>query len=302
VERRIWIGLLAGLLPVLALVAFVGMLLYDRAVTAPAAGPARSSLAKPEADKEATPTRVTLEPPAPAPVEPVPQAHLLQPEPPPPLPAPEPPPRTITVARWPLGAPATHEPPPAPATGGWSRPVPLEPSVSNTEVALASAPAQTMPLKPVPSPVAVTFPKREKEPGARPLTGEYPCTLAGRELTLPQEVRQQLGASNRRQLYVTPAPDGCLWLHTAAGLDRLADRLDHASGSAARVRKAARVCFSQTETCGLDRGGRFVLPERLAQYAGLQQEAVLLGVGDHLELWDAQRWQQYTQTQEKGMR
>jgi MraZ protein len=301
VERRIWIGLLAGLLPVLALVAFVGMLRHDSAVTADADGPARSSNAKPAADKDAPPARATVEPPAPAPIEPAPQAHLMQPELPPP-PAPEPPPRMITVARWPLGAPATHEPPPALANGRWSRPLPLEPSAADTEVALASGPAQATPLKPVPSPVAVTFPKRAKDPGSRPLTGEYPCPLAGRELTLPQEVRQQLGASNRRQLYVTPAPDGCLWLHTAAGLDRLADRLDHASGGAARVRKAARVCFSQTEACGLDRSGRFALPERLAQYAGLQRDAVLLGVGDHLELWDAQRWQQYSQTQDKGMR
>jgi MraZ protein len=299
VERRIWIGLLAGLLPVLAFVAFVAnvdMLRHDSAGTARA----DAHVAEPVANKEPARARATLEPPAPASIDPAPQAHLLQPETPPLAPAPEPPPRTITVARWPLGAPATHEPPPAPVTGSWSRPVPLEPSAPNTQVALA--PVQTTPLKPVPFPMAVTFPKREKVPGARPLTGEYPCTLACRELTLPKEVRQQLEASARRQLYVTPAPDGCLWLHTAAGLDKLADRVDHASGGAARVRKAARICFSQTEACGLDRSGHFVLPERLAQYAGLQQDAVLLGVGDHLELWDAQRWQQYTQTQEKGTR
>jgi MraZ protein len=203
------------------------------------------------------------------------------------------------VARWPLGAPATREAPPA---GCWSRPLPLEPSPPNTAVALAPAPVETTPLKPAPLPTAVTFPKREKEPGPRPFTGEYSCALAGRELTLPSAVHQHLDASGRRRLYLTPGPDECLWLHTAAGLDRLADRLNHASGSAAGMRRAARVCFAQTEACGLDRGGRLVLPERLAQYAGLQQDVVLLGVGDHWELWDAQHWQQYTQTQEKGAR
>jgi DNA-binding transcriptional regulator/RsmH inhibitor MraZ len=30
--------------------------------------------------------------------------------------------------------------------------------------------------------------------------------------------------------------------------------------------------------------------------AGLKQDTVLIGVGDHLELWDAQRWQKYSQT------
>jgi MraZ protein len=148
----------------------------------------------------------------------------------------------------------------------------------------------------------VTIPKRTKQSIPGPLTGEYACLLVGRELTLPREVRLQLEPSSRQRLYATPGPDVCLWLHTAAELDRLGDRLDHAAGSTARTRKAARVCFSQTEACAVDREGRFVVPERLAQYAGLEQEAVLLGVGNHLELWDAQRWQEYTQTQEKGTR
>jgi DNA-binding transcriptional regulator/RsmH inhibitor MraZ len=33
----------------------------------------------------------------------------------------------------------------------------------------------------------------------------------------------------------------------------------------------------------------------LLQFAGLQHEVVLLGVEDHLELWDAQRWQEWEQ-------
>jgi DNA-binding transcriptional regulator/RsmH inhibitor MraZ len=31
----------------------------------------------------------------------------------------------------------------------------------------------------------------------------------------------------------------------------------------------------------------------LAQLAGLGKEAVLVGVQDHLELWDRSRWEQY---------
>ena len=51
--------------------------------------------------------------------------------------------------------------------------------------------------------------------------------------------------------------------------------------------------FAQTEAIDLDRSGRILIPERLLQFAGLQHEVVMIGVRDHLELWDAGRWQQY---------
>ena len=43
----------------------------------------------------------------------------------------------------------------------------------------------------------------------------------------------------------------------------------------------------------MDRHGALIIPERMAEFVGLQQEAILIGVRDHFELWDAHRWQQY---------
>ena len=43
----------------------------------------------------------------------------------------------------------------------------------------------------------------------------------------------------------------------------------------------------------LDAQGRIRLPSRLAQGASLSKDAVLLGVQDHLELWDRQQWEAY---------
>jgi MraZ protein len=51
--------------------------------------------------------------------------------------------------------------------------------------------------------------------------------------------------------------------------------------------------FAQTEAVDVDRNGRILIPDRLVQFAGLKHEVVLLGVRDHLELWDAERWHQY---------
>jgi MraZ protein len=122
------------------------------------------------------------------------------------------------------------------------------------------------------------------------LTGTHPRSLDDKKrLALPRRLREQLG--DPQTLFVTPGPDQCLWLYTQDGLERLAEKLDQASDSEARVFR--RLYFAQTEAVDVDRTGRILVPDRLAQFAGLQHEVVLLGVRDHLELWDAARWQQY---------
>ena len=124
------------------------------------------------------------------------------------------------------------------------------------------------------------------------LTGTYPRTLDDKKrLTFPKRVRDLL--DNPETLYVTPGPDQSLWLYTEEGLEHLAGKLDQAPATDAEARVFRRLYFAQTEAVDVDRSGRALIPDRLIQFAGLGNEVVLIGVRDHLELWDAPRWQQY---------
>jgi len=124
------------------------------------------------------------------------------------------------------------------------------------------------------------------------LTGTHPRTLDDKKrMALPKRIREQLGEPET--LFVTPGPDQCLWVYTQQGLERLADRLDQAPATDAEARVFRRLYFAQTEAVDLDRSGRILIPERLGQFASLQRDVVLIGVRDHLELWDAARWQEY---------
>ena len=42
-----------------------------------------------------------------------------------------------------------------------------------------------------------------------------------------------------------------------------------------------------------DSQGRIRIPERLLKFAGVKQDVVLLGVNDHVELWDVARWEAF---------
>src|SRR5262249_49871504 len=105
-------------------------------------------------------------------------------------------------------------------------------------------------------------------------------------------IRDQLG--NIDTVLVSPGPDECLWLTNQAHLDRLAERLEHSPAREIDVRVFRRLYFAQTEKTPLSADGRVTISDRMAQFAGLHQEVVPVGIDDHFELWDVNHWRQYT--------
>jgi MraZ protein len=79
-------------------------------------------------------------------------------------------------------------------------------------------------------------------------------------------------------------------------------RLESSPARDQELRSFRRLYFAQTEKLTLSADGRLQVPERLAAFAGLQREVVLVGVDDHLELWDLARWRQYTQAKSAAAR
>jgi MraZ protein len=134
-----------------------------------------------------------------------------------------------------------------------------------------------------------------------PLTGTFPCMLdQNRHLTLPRSIREQFDWGDT--LMISPGTDQCLWLTNQAHLDRLGQKLEKSDARESDVRIFKRLYYAQTEKLTVSSDGRVVIPERFAQFAGLHQEVVLVGIDDHFELWDVARWRRYTQQQGTGSR
>ncbi len=112
-------------------------------------------------------------------------------------------------------------------------------------------------------------------------------------IAIPKPLRDALGALAKGVLYVTPGTDGSLALYTEDALARLAQRLANASPNAQDVRAFSRLFYARAQAVELDSQGRVRVPPELAELAGLTKEAVLVGVHDHLELWDRLRWESY---------
>lgn len=124
------------------------------------------------------------------------------------------------------------------------------------------------------------------------LTGTHERTLDDKKrLALPRKVRDTM--QDPAVVFITPGPDKCLWLYTQNELEALAGRMDGVPATDGEGRVFRRLYFAQTESVEIDKSGRLLIPERLVQFASLDKEVVLLGVRDHLELWDMKRWKKY---------
>ena len=73
----------------------------------------------------------------------------------------------------------------------------------------------------------------------------------------------------------------------------LSAKLDETPATDAEARVFRRLFFAQMEEVDLDKQSRILIPDRLAEIAGLEHEVILLGVRDHMELWNTARWNAY---------
>lgn len=91
-------------------------------------------------------------------------------------------------------------------------------------------------------------------------------------------------------LILAPAPDRCINAYSAKEWERFSTEIAAASGSPSKLRKLKRTVFGQAFPAELDAQGRLSLPAPLRAYAGIGAEAVVVGVSDHLEIWDKAAW------------
>lgn len=131
------------------------------------------------------------------------------------------------------------------------------------------------------------------------LTGCFPRLLDDKlRFAIPKPLRDAIGHPDESVLYLAPGTDGSLALYPADSFTRMANRLEQGSSDGRDVAAFSRLFYAQVQRIELDKQGRLRLPIELADLAGLRKEIMLLGVRDHLEIWNREAWETYlTQTQ-----
>ncbi len=106
-------------------------------------------------------------------------------------------------------------------------------------------------------------------------------------LSVPTRHRDVLTATAAGQLTITKHPHGCLMVFPRGEWEKFRERLAALPMSAQWWK---RIFLGNAMDCDLDGNGRVLISPELRAAAGLSKEAVLLGMGNHFELWDAQTY------------
>ncbi|KKU91076.1 MAG: Protein MraZ [Candidatus Jorgensenbacteria bacterium GW2011_GWA1_48_11] len=122
------------------------------------------------------------------------------------------------------------------------------------------------------------------------LLGEYKHSLdiKGR-IAIPAKFRAKLSAG----AIITRGLDHSLFVFDVKEWERLAEKLVALPLAQANARAFARLMLAGASDVNFDNQGRILIPDYLREYAGLKKEAVVAGLYNRIEIWDAEVWKQY---------
>lgn len=106
-------------------------------------------------------------------------------------------------------------------------------------------------------------------------------------LTVPARHREVLQALCAGQLTLTKHPEGCLMVFPRPAWEQFRDRVAALPMSAAGWK---RVFLGNAQDVEVDAAARVLVAPELRAAAALQKDVMLLGMGSHFELWDAQAY------------
>jgi transcriptional regulator MraZ len=107
-------------------------------------------------------------------------------------------------------------------------------------------------------------------------------------LTIPARYRELLADG----AYVTQGFDRNLIVLPAPAFEQIYAHVNEMSMTDPSARQLKRFFFSSAVQCDFDKAGRMLLPQFLRDTAGLAMNAIIVGVGDHFEIWSPQNWAQ----------
>ncbi len=110
-------------------------------------------------------------------------------------------------------------------------------------------------------------------------------------LFLPARFREK---NSEARFIMTQGLEQCLFLYPPQAWESLAAKLeDLPLSNKSEERAFKRTLLSAACEAEVDQQGRILIPQLLREYAGVNKDAVIIGVLRHVEVWAKERWEVY---------
>ena len=108
-------------------------------------------------------------------------------------------------------------------------------------------------------------------------------------LMIPRKMREELGY----KVYIMKGFEGSLSLYNEERYQKLVEEFSRLSFNQSKVRGYLRLQFASTYEMEVDKLGRVQIPTALLTKYNISKEVLVLGIGDHIEVWDKAKYEEY---------
>ncbi|NOS93496.1 MAG: division/cell wall cluster transcriptional repressor MraZ [Cyclobacteriaceae bacterium] len=120
-------------------------------------------------------------------------------------------------------------------------------------------------------------------------TSEYESKLDAKgRLVLPSRIKAQLPTTNgeAQELVIRRGFEPCLIVYPMVEFKKVFSKISGLSEFNEEYRKLQRNFLSGVVTVELDNNGRFLIPKNMLTYAQIDKDAMLVGTGSKVEIWN----------------
>jgi len=119
-------------------------------------------------------------------------------------------------------------------------------------------------------------------------------------IIVPSRFREGARGANGDGVVITRM-DGCLLAFPFEQWRRLEEKIASLAETNDHMRRFRRVFIGSAHDCVPDKQDRILVPPTLRDYAGLERDIVMAGVGDHFEIHSRLHWEAENELFEKGL-
>jgi MraZ protein len=124
--------------------------------------------------------------------------------------------------------------------------------------------------------------------------GRYSYSVDNKgRVALPVKLRKNLAASAKGNFVITRGFERCLYIYPQDEWNKLEQFVRSLSFLDAQHRFYARTLFERATDSPIDSQSRITIPQDLIKFAGIDNEVLILGVLDRIEIWSPIIYEEY---------
>jgi MraZ protein len=125
-------------------------------------------------------------------------------------------------------------------------------------------------------------------------SSEYECKLDAKgRLILPARMKANLPAASGNNVVITRGFETCLVVYPEVEWRKVFSKVSGLNEFNEEYRNFQRNFFRGNTEVELDSNGRFVLPKSMTKYAQIDTEVIVVGMGNRIEIWNPELYDQF---------